>query len=274
MGLKYAFMSFSTPELSLDETLKLAKRLGCAGIEPRVESDHRHGVELSLTPAQRREVRAKAADAGVDLCCIATSCELASPETQIKHIEDALRYIDLAADVGCSRIRVFGGYFPDDISRSGAIESLASALRAMASQAASRGVRVCLETHDAWTHPDIVARVMRAVEDSAIGVTFDLWHPTRTSGVPLEQAFQTLRPWIYHCHFHDGLIRLDQVAWRAIGKGELDLPGLVLQLCKSRYGGYVSGEWIDWEPAEVHLPREMEAMRRLEGEAEKLELSS
>jgi sugar phosphate isomerase/epimerase len=271
MTLKYAFMSFSTPELSLGEMLQLAKRLGCDGIEPRVESDHRHGIELDLSQAQRREARQKAANAGIDLCCIATSCELAAPATQAKHIDDARRYIDLAADVGASRIRVFGGHFPDDVSRAQAIDSLVSGLRAVAPQAASRGVRVCLETHDSWTHPEIVARVMREVDHSAVGVTFDLWHPTRTSGVPLEQAFRTLQPWIHHCHFHDGLVRLDQVTWRSIGTGELDLVGLVRLLRQSGYDGYLSGEWMDWDPGDVHLPREMGAIRQIERDVERVE---
>jgi hypothetical protein len=32
------------------------------------------------------------------------------------------------------------------------------------------------------------------------------------------------------------------------------------------YDGYLSGEWIDWEPCEVHLPRELATMRVYENE--------
>ena len=270
MELKYSFMSFSTPQLTLEETMRLARQLGYAGIEPRVESGHRHGIELNATAESRREAREMAIDSGVAICCIATGCELADPSHQAKHIDDLLRYIDLAADVGAARVRVFGGQFPENISRAQAIDLLASGLRAVAPHAASRGVRVCLETHDAWTHPNYIAGVMRAVEHTAVGVNFDLWHPTRQSGVPLENAFDSLRNWIDHCHFHDGLLRLDQVGWRAIGAGELDLSGFVRLLRAARYEGYVSGEWIDWEPAEVHLPRELAAMRKIEHEVEAL----
>ena len=48
--MKFAFMSFSCPTLSLDAMLDLARRLGYAGVEPRVES--RHGYQ-SLTMGLR-----------------------------------------------------------------------------------------------------------------------------------------------------------------------------------------------------------------------------
>jgi hypothetical protein len=31
------------------------------------------------------------------------------------------------------------------------------------------------------------------------------------------------------------------------------------------YTGYLSGEWINWEPYEMHLPRELAAMKAYEG---------
>jgi hypothetical protein len=32
------------------------------------------------------------------------------------------------------------------------------------------------------------------------------------------------------------------------------------------YEGFLSGEWIRWEPYDQHLPREIETMRRYESE--------
>ena len=36
-------------------------------------------------------------------------------------------------------------------------------------------------------------------------------------------------------------------------------------LAGAGYSGYLSGEWIKWEPAEVHLPREIATMKGYEG---------
>ena len=40
--MKYSFMSFSCPELKLEEILKLAQKYGYEGIEPRIGSGHKH----------------------------------------------------------------------------------------------------------------------------------------------------------------------------------------------------------------------------------------
>lgn len=58
--MNYAFMSFSCPEADLKTALKTAEDLGYSGFEPRVDSGHRHGIELTMDANARREVRAVA----------------------------------------------------------------------------------------------------------------------------------------------------------------------------------------------------------------------
>src|SRR3990172_7845982 len=71
--MRYAFMTFSCPDLTLTEALEVGRRYGYDGIEPRIEEGHHHGIEVD-TPADRRtEARRMAGDAGIALCCIATS---------------------------------------------------------------------------------------------------------------------------------------------------------------------------------------------------------
>ena len=55
--LKYAFMTFSTPELSLADCLETASRLGYDGIEPRLDSNHAHGIEAAATAVERNNIR-------------------------------------------------------------------------------------------------------------------------------------------------------------------------------------------------------------------------
>ncbi len=182
--LKYAFMSFSTPALSLEDTLALAKRLGYDGIEPRIEAGHRHGIEMDASPAQRAEARQKAVDSGIALCCIATSRMYANPDTRPQEIEMTRRCIDLAADVGAPCIRVFGGVLPEGLSREAAIEGVAECLRAVADRAGERGVAVCVETHDDWSDPRPLAEVMKRVNHPAVAVNWDFLHPVWRVAIP------------------------------------------------------------------------------------------
>ncbi len=264
--MKFSFMSFSCPDLSLDELLGLAESLGYDAVEPRVAASHAHGIEADLDRPGRNAAKEKSRQAGIPFACIATSCQYADPASRPKQIDDTLRYIDLAADVGAPRIRVFGGTIPEGICREADVEGLSGALRAVADHAADRNVAVCLETHDHWCDPADVAAVMEAVSHPAIRVNWDIMHPVRVAKVTMEDAFQALRGWVSHVHCHDGVTRDGKLEMVPIGEGEIDHATAVRLLQGLPYEGYVSGEWINWEPYDVHLPRELATLKTLAGE--------
>ena len=60
--MKYSFMSFSCPDLTLTEMLEAAEKFGYGGLEPRIDAGHAHGIETSLTPAEKKAVRQQVAD--------------------------------------------------------------------------------------------------------------------------------------------------------------------------------------------------------------------
>ena len=258
--MKYSFMSFSCPDLDLDGMLSLAERFGYDGIEPRIDSGHRHGVEVDSDHAFRREARKRAEERGVAICCVATSCKMVLRET-----ERTLEAIDLAGDVGAGRVRVFGGRIPEGMGRDEAIEVVAESLRSVADHAAERGVVVCLETHDDWCDPEHVAEVMRRADHPSVGVNWDVMHPVRMGFATMEAVFRALEPWIRHLHVHDGSRKTGKLV--PIGHGDYDHRRVIELLLSISYDGYISGEWINWEdPYEVHLPRELATLRRYESE--------
>ena len=261
--MKYAFMSFSTPELTLDEMLATAAKYGYDGIEPRLFANHAHGVEVTLTAAERKEVKEKAANSGVALACIATSCRYADPESSAENVEVTKECIDLAGDLGAPTIRVFGGKLGEGLSREDATELLAGSLASVADLAAQRDVLVCVETHDAWTNPPHLAAVMEQVNHPNIVINWDIMHPVRVSGVTMDDAFAVVKPWIRHVHFHDGA-RDGTIGLSPIGEGIIDHRSAAKLLMSIPYEVYLSGEWINWEPHQTHLPRELATMKSYE----------
>ncbi|MDY7011837.1 MAG: sugar phosphate isomerase/epimerase family protein [Planctomycetota bacterium] len=266
--MKYSFMSFSCPELTLGEMLSLAKGFGYDGIEPRAGSGHKHGVELDTDADARKTIRQQAEDAGVALGCVATSCKYADPKTLDEQIAQTRLYIDLAADVGAPRLRVFGGLLGENVTREQATEQIAHALRSVADHATERGVAVCMETHDDWCNPNHVAEVIKRVDKPSIAVNWDIMHPIRRGGATMEGAYQTLKPWIKHVHFHDGVVHGDKTELAPIGDGIIDHRCAVRLLKADGYDGFLSGEWINWSDAyDIHLPRELATMKQYESEA-------
>ena len=262
--MKYAFITFSTPDQTLVEVLETAKRFGYDGVEIRIDSGHKHGLELSSSAAERAAAKQQAAEKGVAICCIATGAKFADPAAAPQHVESACAAIDLAADVGAGVIRVFGGQLPSGVSREQAMDSVVASLKQISEKADARGVNVAIETHDDWCNPQHVAAVVQRVNHPRIGVNWDYQHTARVAKASADEAFDALKPFIKHVHFHDGTMSADKLEFLPVGQGAYDHKR-VLQLLKSiSYAGYLSGEWINWEPADVHLPREIAAMKTLE----------
>lgn len=262
--MKFAFMTFSCPELTLPEALATAKRYGYDGIEPRIGSGHKHGIETDLSIEGRNAARDAAAKAGIALCCLATSASFANPETTHANIELTHQAIDLAHDVGARCIRVFGGAIGENMSREQAIDLLISSLKQVSDHAGDRDIKVCLETHDSWCDPQHVVEVLRGVNHPAISANWDIMHPVRVVKVTMKQAFDALHPYIQHVHFHDGITTAEgKLELMPIGTGDIDHKTAFQLLREMGYEGYASGEWISWEPFDVHLPRELTTAKRL-----------
>jgi sugar phosphate isomerase/epimerase len=169
--------------------------------------------------------------------------------------------------VGAPRVRVFGGVIPEGVSREQACDLLVNSLRSIAKEIAGLGVTVCVETHDDWCDPAHLAAVIRRVNHSAVAVNWDIMHPVRRGHKTVQEAFDTLKPWIRHVHFHDGITPEDgRLVFAPIGSGQVNHRTAVRLLKQDGYAGYLSGEWINWEPAAVHLPRELATMKQYEKE--------
>jgi len=261
--MKYAFMTFSTPTLSLRDTIAVARRFGYDGVELRLDAGHAHGVEVGLSDDDRKRVREQAKSAGVSIACLATSLRFVDPATAETTRAEARARLALAADIGCPCIRVFGGPVPAGMSRQEAIEQMVRSLRAVADDAAARGVTICLETHDDWSDPRHVAAVLRDAAHPAIACNWDVMHPVRTGAATVDAAWAMLRPWIRHVHLHDGRFG-EGVQLVPIGQGMVDHRAVIRLLLQAGYSGFLSGEWINWEPYEIHLPRELATLRAIE----------
>lgn len=262
--MKLSFMSFTCPEATLDEFLGYAQKYGFDGVEPRAEAGHAHGVELEATPAQRREIARRFADSGIACACIATSRRycFADQAERRASIELSKRYIELAADVGCPRLRVFGGPLPEGMTMEEAIAIVGESLAELAPFAEQHGTVLCLETHDAFMRADDCAAAVRIANSPAIGVNWDIMHPF-TKGMSIDEAYNHLRGLIHHCHIHDGTYPPGggRPTLAKMGEGDIPYRRAVALLAADGYKGFLSGEWINaWPPDEI-LPHDGRVLR-------------
>lgn len=260
----YSFMTFSTPQLTLQEVLQTARRFGYHGVEPRTDSRHAHGIEVTASQAERASIKKQVAESGITLCCLATSLRYADPARESEVLAETHERIDLAGDLGIPTMRVFGGVIPDGLDRTAGIEQVVKCFREVAYHAAERNVILCMETHDDWCDPGHVAAVLQAVDSPFIACNWDVMHPVRMGKAGVEESFRILKPWIRHTHLHDGITTEEGLKMVPIGTGDIDHKTFVKLLKNDGYTGYLSGEWINWEPWEIHLPREIATLQEYE----------
>ncbi len=265
--MKYAFMSFSSEQSTFEELIALAKAHGYDGIEIRLDAKHAHGIETTSDDAFIANARKLAQDSGIAVCCVATSCMFQTPEKSAQGVESGKAAIKLAMKLGAPTIRVFGGTIPEGMPRAESLKTVIAGLKTLAPFAEAAGVTVCVETHDSWCDPAHVAEIIAAVGSPYVMVNWDIMHPVLTAGVSIEKSFETLKPYIKHVHIHGGTRENGKLEFLPIGQGPIDHRAAVKLLMAAGYQGFLSGEWIGWEPAEVHLPREVAVMRAYEKEA-------
>ena len=115
----------------LDTLIANCEQTGFAGVELR--TTHAHKVESDLSPAQRAEVRQRFAGSKVELVGLGTAFEFdaVDPAELQRHIEGAKAYLQLAADLGVSGVKVRPNKFHEDkgVPREKTLAQIGQALR-------------------------------------------------------------------------------------------------------------------------------------------------
>ena len=132
----------------------LIRNLTEAKIEAvELRTTHKHGVELSLTPAQRALVRKQFADSAVKIGGLGTTCEYHSPDSAVvrRHIDETKAWVTLAKDVGSPSVKVRPNGLPKEVPEEKTLEQIGRSLRECGVFAQENGVLIQLEVHGAET---------------------------------------------------------------------------------------------------------------------------
>lgn len=187
----------------LDQIVSKLGQLGYAAVELR--TGHRHGVEPTLTPAERIAVNEKFARSKVRLLSLGSTCEFQSPDAAVrrKNVEDGLRFIDLAHDTGALAVKVRPNGVPKDATIEATIANIAPCLRELGAEGAKKGVEIWMEVHGSTTqNPPVAAAIMRAARHDNVGLCWNS-NPTDLVSGSVRQSFDLLRPWIRNCHINE-----------------------------------------------------------------------
>jgi len=141
--------------------LKNCKAAGIEGFEAR--TGHKHGIEPSLSPQRRQEVKQQFADSGITLWGLGTTCEFhsADPAVVQKNIDECKAFIQLGQDLGAHGVKVRPNGLRKDVPVDQTLTQIATALRTCGQFGADHGVEIWLEVHGPETQkPAHIRRIM------------------------------------------------------------------------------------------------------------------
>lgn len=187
----------------IETIIKNCEATGFEGVELR--TTHKHGVEPSLSKAQREEVRKRFERSAVRLVSLGTVCEFESPDAAVveRNIDVARQFCELARDVGCLGVKVRPNGFPQGISHDRTLEQIGCALARCGDIARENGVEIWLEVHGRGTQdPPNIRRIMEAASHPSVGIC---WNSNDTDVVngSVKPSFELIGQWLRSCHINE-----------------------------------------------------------------------
>jgi sugar phosphate isomerase/epimerase len=266
--MKLAFTTLSCPEWNLETVLTRAREYGFDGVDFRGIKDDMDITVIPAFNAELEKTKALIRTMKLEVPCLSTSAKMALPDESRarESIEEAKRYIELAATLDCPYIRVFGGGKMDDELTEEFLQRVADNMNMLGEHAVERGVKVLIETHDALVPGARLKRLFEKITSAGCGVIWDMHHPYRFFRETPEETLDAVGDKIFYTHLKDSIGDGEERKAVLVGDGEVPLKEMIRLLAGRGYDGYLALEAEKrWNPAlpepEVMLPAYVETMR-------------
>ena len=183
-----------------------------------LRTTHAHGVEVTLSPARRSEVRKMFKDSPVHLASLGSAYEYHSPDSQElkQNIEGTKEYLKLAADLGCDGIKVRPNALCQDkgIEPEVTIAQIARSLDEVGDFGADLGVEIRVEVHGRQTSRiPVYHRIMQSCRNSNVYVCWNCNQFDLEDG-GLETNLSLLKDKIHFVHMRD--LFIEEYPWRKL----------------------------------------------------------
>lgn len=187
----------------IETIIKNCTASGFQSVELR--TTHGHGVEVTLSVAQRAEVKKRFKDSPLETISLASAFQYHSPDPEElkKNIEGTKEYILLARDVGATGIRVFPNAFPEGVSREKTMEQIGKTLAEVGSYASNYGVEIRICVHGQGTNS--VSVIKKIIDYSQSPYVYVNWNcdASDPAGEGFVFNFNSVKDRIKGVHIHD-----------------------------------------------------------------------
>jgi sugar phosphate isomerase/epimerase len=179
------------------------EKLGYEGVELR--TSHAHKVEVSLTKAERDEVRRRFEDSPVQLAGLGSAFEyhVTDPAIVRKNIDGTKEYVRLAHDVGSPGVKVRPNGVPKGADLDATLRQIGRALHEIGDDADDFGVAIRVEVHGSVTSElDNIAKILAYADHPNV---YACWNSNQSDvkNGSIKENFALVAPKIHEVHLRD-----------------------------------------------------------------------
>jgi sugar phosphate isomerase/epimerase len=201
-------------DFDVDTIIRVLQDARFEAVELR--TGHKHGVEPSLSAAERLQVRRKFEHSKIRLVSYGTTCRFQSPDPgeRERQLGVARQFVDLAHDTGAIGIKIQPMGFPDGVPIPTTVSNFGASLHQLGDYGASKGVEIWVEVHGRGTSdPPNTAAIIKAAAHRNVGVC---WNSNDTDIVngSVKPSFELLKSWIRSVHINE--LANDRYPWREL----------------------------------------------------------
>ncbi len=183
--------------------IDMCSKTGFEAVELR--TTHAHGVEPTLSKAERQRVREIFESSPVKLLSLGTTCEYHSPDPVVvrENVELTKKFIELAHDVGAIGVKVRPNGLPEGIPKEKTLRQIGEALRICGEFAENYGVEIWLEVHGKGTSDlKCIRKIMEIADHELVGVCWNS-NPTDVVEGSIRENFNLVSEWIRSVHIRE-----------------------------------------------------------------------
>lgn len=212
----------------LDTLIRNCAETGFEGVELR--STHAHGVEIDISPEERREVMMRFQDSPVRLVGLGSACEYHSPDPEVlrRNIEETKAFVRLAHDVGAPGVKVRPNALPEGVPEEKTLEQIGLALRECGAYGNGWGVQIRMEVHGRETGR--IPRIRKMLDYADHDNVRICWNSNKTDLLDggVETNFNRIKDRISIVHMRD--LFVEEYPWRLLFRllREMEYPGYCL----------------------------------------------
>jgi sugar phosphate isomerase/epimerase len=269
--MRFAATTLGCPEWDLPTAIARLCEYGYHGIDFRGLRGNLNVWELPEFGVEAAASAARIRDAGLEVSCFSAGARLVwqSEGERGRTLDEIRRYAELCQQFGAPMIRIFGGGL-GEMQRADALARGRESLREWLAVTAGTGVRLVVESHDAWTAGKHLLALTAETDPGQVGLCWDVKHTYWVAEEAPAFTWRQLKDRIVNTHWKD--TRRDHASGKdrlcLVGSGVLPLADCLDVMVAGGYAGYFTLEWEKrWHPyiaePEVAFPAFIHYMRQL-----------